>query len=282
MTSTRTASQRGAERVRELGPVLGSYHPVIAYNVERLRRDFRTGRSVVPHVRHRGGDAGGTTRALSHAPLASGALLRRLSRLVGRCSAGHRQSAAGTGDLHAGDMSEQHAACAAHAPRHRLRPGQSACRRCIRIGAAPADSSAGGQRKDARISTGRPIPLGCKQLRAVCTEQNIVLIFDEVFVGFRLAPGGASEYFGVRPDLVTYGKTLGGGLPVGVLCGRQAPDEAVSRRPAADICLARGTFNSHPDCDGGDERVPAPLRIRRRSSGFIADLDELWNAGRSG
>ena len=42
-----------------------------------------------------------------------------------------------------------------------------------------------------------------------------MLIFDEVFVGFRLAPGGAQEYFGVRADLVTYGKTLGGGFPVG-------------------------------------------------------------------
>ena len=47
-----------------------------------------------------------------------------------------------------------------------------------------------------------------------------MLIFDEVFVGFRLAPGGAQEYFGVRADMVTYGKTLGGGLPVGVVCGR--------------------------------------------------------------
>ena len=70
------------------------------------------------------------------------------------------------------------------------------------------------------------------KLRAVCTERNIVLIFDEVFVGFRLAPGGAQEYFGVRADMVTYGKTLGGGLPVGVLCGRKQPDEALPRGPA--------------------------------------------------
>jgi glutamate-1-semialdehyde 2,1-aminomutase len=61
-----------------------------------------------------------------------------------------------------------------------------------------------------------------QQLRQVCTERGIVLIFDEVFVGFRLAPGGAQEYFGVRADMVTYGKTLGGGMPVGVLCGRAA------------------------------------------------------------
>ena len=47
-----------------------------------------------------------------------------------------------------------------------------------------------------------------KRLRQVCAEKGIVLIFDEVFVGFRLARGGAQEYFGVRADLVTYGKTL--------------------------------------------------------------------------
>ncbi|MFX7866349.1 aminotransferase class III-fold pyridoxal phosphate-dependent enzyme, partial [Acinetobacter baumannii] len=47
-----------------------------------------------------------------------------------------------------------------------------------------------------------------KKLREVCTARGIVLIFDEVFVGFRLAPGGAQEYFGVKADLVTYGKTL--------------------------------------------------------------------------
>ena len=51
-----------------------------------------------------------------------------------------------------------------------------------------------------------------KALREVCTERNIVLIFDEVFVGFRLAAGGAQEYFGVRADMVTYGKSLAGGL----------------------------------------------------------------------
>jgi glutamate-1-semialdehyde 2,1-aminomutase len=85
-----------------------------------------------------------------------------------------------------------------------------------------------------------------KQLREVCTEKGIALIFDEVFLGFRLARGGAQEYFGVKADLVTWGKTLGGGLPVGVVCG---PHRLMRRfrddRPA-DICFARGTFNSHP------------------------------------
>jgi glutamate-1-semialdehyde 2,1-aminomutase len=65
-------------------------------------------------------------------------------------------------------------------------------------------------------------------------------------VGFRLAPGGAQEYFGVRADMVTYGKTLGGGLPIGVVCGRRALMKRYREERPADICFARGTFNAHP------------------------------------
>jgi glutamate-1-semialdehyde 2,1-aminomutase len=83
-------------------------------------------------------------------------------------------------------------------------------------------------------------------LRQVCTEQNIVLIIDEIFVGFRLAAGGAQDYFGVRADLVTYGKTLGGGLPIGVVCGRKDLMKRYRDDRPADVCFARGTFNSHP------------------------------------
>jgi glutamate-1-semialdehyde 2,1-aminomutase len=63
----------------------------------------------------------------------------------------------------------------------------------------------------------------------VCTERGIVLIFDEVLVGFRLARGGAQEYFGVKADMVTYGKSLAGGLPVGVVCGREGADAPLPR-----------------------------------------------------
>jgi glutamate-1-semialdehyde 2,1-aminomutase len=59
-------------------------------------------------------------------------------------------------------------------------------------------------------------------------------------------PGGAQEYFGVRADMVTYGKTLGGGLPVGVVCGRRDLMKRWREQRPADICFARGTFNSHP------------------------------------
>src|ERR1700751_4774625 len=115
-----------------------------------------------------------------------------------------------------------------------------------------------------------------KRLRAVCTEQNIVLIFDEVFVGFRLAMGGAQDYFGVRADLVTYGKTLGGGLPVGAVCGRKDLMKRFREDRAADICFARGTFNSHP-------YVMAAMNefLRRLEEPAICalyhGLDEIWD-----
>ncbi len=72
------------------------------------------------------------------------------------------------------------------------------------------------------------------------------MIFDEVFVGFRLAAGGAQEYFSVRADMVTYGKSLAGGLPVGVVCGRKDLMRRYRDDRPVDICFARGTFNSHP------------------------------------
>jgi glutamate-1-semialdehyde 2,1-aminomutase len=67
-----------------------------------------------------------------------------------------------------------------------------------------------------------------------------------VFLGFRLAPGGAQEYFNVKADLVTYGKTLGGGLPVGVICGMSRWMKRFDDKRPADLCFARGTFNAHP------------------------------------
>jgi glutamate-1-semialdehyde 2,1-aminomutase len=115
-----------------------------------------------------------------------------------------------------------------------------------------------------------------RKLRQVCTEKNIVLIFDEVFVGFRLAPGGAQEYFGVRADMVTYGKTLGGGLPVGAVCGRHQLMKRFREDRPADICFARGTFNSHPYVIGAMyeflQKLASP-EVRATYEG----LEERWN-----
>ncbi len=84
------------------------------------------------------------------------------------------------------------------------------------------------------------------ELRQVCTDKGIALIMDEVFMGFRLAPGGAQAYFNVQADMVTYGKTLGGGLPVGVVCGKRQWMKRFQENKPGDICFARGTFNAHP------------------------------------
>ena len=115
-----------------------------------------------------------------------------------------------------------------------------------------------------------------KRLRAVCSERNIVLIFDEVFVGFRLALGGAQEYFGVRADMVTYGKTLGGGLPVGVVCGRKDLMKRFREDRPADICFARGTFNSHPYVMAAMHEFLQRIG-RPEIQALYPDLDRVWN-----
>jgi glutamate-1-semialdehyde 2,1-aminomutase len=116
-----------------------------------------------------------------------------------------------------------------------------------------------------------------KRLRAVCSERGIVLIFDEVFVGFRLAPGGAQDYFGVKADLVTYGKTLGGGLPIGVVCGRKDLMKRFRDDRPVDVCFARGTFNSHPYVMAAMNEFLTHLD-RSDVRALYGKLDEVWNA----
>ena len=80
-------------------------------------------------------------------------------------------------------------------------------------------------------------------LRTLCDQYGALLIFDEVITGFRLAFGGAAEYFGVRPDMVTYGKIIGAGMPVGAYGGRKEIMEMVS--PAGPVYQA-GTLSGNP------------------------------------
>ena len=125
-------------------------------------------------------------------------------------------------------------------------------------------------------STARPTAEWLKALRQVCTERNIVLIFDEVFVGFRLAAGGAQEYFGVRADMVTYGKSLAGGLPVGVVCGRRELMRRFRDNRPVDVCFARGTFNSHPYVMAAMDEFLTRLADPAFRSVYDG-LDERWN-----
>jgi glutamate-1-semialdehyde 2,1-aminomutase len=82
-----------------------------------------------------------------------------------------------------------------------------------------------------------------EELRSVCDAENMLLIFDEVMTGFRLAPGGAQEKLGIRADLVTYGKVIGGGMPVGAFGGRKEIMEQIA--PLGKVYQA-GTLSGNP------------------------------------
>ena len=88
-----------------------------------------------------------------------------------------------------------------------------------------------------------PTPGFLQGLRQLCDEFGALLIFDEVITGFRLAPGGAQSYFGVKADLVTYGKIIGGGMPVGAYGGSRKLMELVA--PLGPVYQA-GTLSGNP------------------------------------
>jgi glutamate-1-semialdehyde 2,1-aminomutase len=266
---------RGSERVRDLGPVLGAYHPVTAYNVRRLLQISGLD-EISFHM-------SGTEAVMQAVRLAR--YHSRRTHLVRFCGAYHGW----WGDVQPGvgnplaaretytlkDMDEaslrvlrsrRDIACVLVNPLQALHPNVS----------APGDSTL--------IDSGRKAHFDraayaswLEQLRAVCSARGIVLIFDEVFVGFRIAPGGAQEYFGVRADMVTYGKTVAGGLPVGVLCGRHEYMRRFREDRPADICFARGTFNAHPYVMGSMYEF-----LQRIDTDAVRDLyrdlDEVWNA----
>ncbi len=266
---------RAVERVGELGPVLGPYHPVIADNVKRLK-ELSGLDEVSFHM-------SGTEAVMQAVRLAR--YHTRRSHLVRFCGAYHGW----WGDVQPGignplpahetytlkDMSDdslrvlrtrRDIACVLVNPLQALHPNAS----------APTDSSLVDGARNAHCDKDAYAEW-LKRLRAVCTEQNIVLIFDEVFVGFRLAMGGAQEYFGVRADLVTYGKTLGGGLPIGVVCGRKHLMKRFRDDRPADICFARGTFNSHPYVMAAMNEFLRYLETPRARE-LYRDLDRTWNA----
>ncbi|HTP63973.1 MAG TPA: glutamate-1-semialdehyde 2,1-aminomutase [Geobacteraceae bacterium] len=104
-------------------------------------------------------------------------------------------------------------------------------------------------------------------LRSLCTDEGIVLIFDEVMTGFRVAYGGAQELYGVTPDMTTLGKIIGGGLPVGAFGGKREIMEILS--PAGGVYQA-GTLSGNPlAMTAGIET----LKLLRRD-GFYRELEE--------
>lgn len=83
-------------------------------------------------------------------------------------------------------------------------------------------------------------------IRKVCNASGIVLMFDEVYTGFRLAPGGAQEYFDIIADVVVYGKSLGGGIPNGIVCGPRWLMNRNDETKPLRVAYVIGTFAAHP------------------------------------
>ena len=268
--------REGATTVEALGPVLGHYHPLVADNVRRLRAV-----SGMDEVSFHMSGTEAVMQAVRLARYHTGR--RRLVRFAGAYHGWWGDVQPGIGNpvpaddtLTLADMSDRtlevlasrrDIACVLVNPLQAMHPNRN----------APSD----GQLVDSagRTAAYDPVAYGAwlKRLVAVCRDAGVVLIFDEVFVGFRLAPGGAAEYFGVRPDLVTYGKTLGGGLPVGVLCGRADLMKRWRDDRPVDICFARGTFNAHPYVMGA---MDAFLRRLETAEGraLYDGLDARWAA----
>jgi glutamate-1-semialdehyde 2,1-aminomutase len=265
----------GAALAAPLGPVLGAYHPCVLENVQRLKA--LSGLDEVSfHM-------SGTEAVMQAVRLARYHTGRK--HLVRFCGAYHgwwEDVQPGPGnplppretytlkDMEARSLqvlrTRRDIACVLVNPLQALHPNAG----------APGDSSLLDSGRRAGFDRAA-YTAWLKQLREVCSERGIVLIFDEIFVGFRLAPGGAQQYFGVQADMVTYGKTLGGGLPVGVVCGRAALMKRYREERPADICFARGTFNAHPYVMGAmkaflDRLEQPPVRA------LYEGLDELWNA----
>ncbi|MES2717434.1 MAG: aminotransferase class III-fold pyridoxal phosphate-dependent enzyme [Pseudomonadota bacterium] len=265
----------GAARAQGMGMVLGSLHSSVAFNVQRLR-EISGLDEVSFHM-------SGTEAVMQAVRLAR--YHTRRTHLVRFCGAYHgwwEDVQPGPGnpvkprdtytlqEMHAHSLhvlrTRKDIACVLVNPLQGLHPNR----------AAPGDSALVDSSRRAGFDRAA-YTAWLQQLRTVCTERGIVLIFDEVFLGFRLAPGGAQDFFGVRADMVTYGKTLGGGLPVGVVCGKRALMKRFRAERPADICFARGTFNAHPQvmCSMQVflEQLETPA-IRAIYDG----LDARWNA----
>ncbi|WP_242417226.1 aminotransferase class III-fold pyridoxal phosphate-dependent enzyme [Sphingomonas panni] len=265
----------GSARVSDLGPVLGNYHPVIAANVARLRAI-----SGMDEVSFHMSGTEAVMQAVRLARYHTGR--RRVVRFAGAYHGWWGDVQPGIGNptpadntLTLSEMSDRtlhvlatrkDIACVLVNPLQAMHPNKG----------APSDGTMVDSSRAAHLDRAAYRDWLVK-LRDVCTRAGIVLIFDEVFMGFRLARGGMAEAFGVQPDMVTYGKTLGGGLPIGVVCGRADLMRRFRPEAPADICFARGTFNAHPYVMGAMavflERLDSP-----EVQAMYADVDARWDA----
>ncbi len=269
--------QEGAARVQAVGATLGAYHPCVLDNVRKLK--------AISGLDEVSFHMSGTEAVMQAVRLARYHTGRK--NLVRFCGAYHgwwEDVQPGPGnpmppretytlrDMHARSLqvlrTRKDIACVLINPLQALHLNQG----------APGDSSLVDSSRKAAYDR-QAYTTWLQQLRQVCTERGIVLIFDEVFLGFRLAHGGAQAYFGVQADMVTYGKTLGGGYPVGVVCGRAHLMKRYREERPADICFARGTFNAHPHVMGAMSVFLDKLELPEYKQ-MYEGLDALWDARR--
>ena len=265
----------GLAKTQSLGPTLGVYHPCVASNAARLKKI--SGMDEVSfHM-------SGTEAVMQAVRLARYHTKRK--NLVRFCGAYHgwwEDVQPGPGNpmppretYTLSDMSERslevirtrkNIACVLVNPLQAIHPNVN----------APGDSTLVDSSRRAGYDRAA-YTAWLHKLRQACTDNGVVLIFDEVFLGFRLAPGGAQEYFGVQADLVTYGKTLGGGFPVGVVCGKKEWMHRFRPDRPADICFARGTFKEHPVVMGAMSAFLDEIETPEIQA-IYEGLDERWNA----
>lgn len=265
----------GMALTQDLGPVLGSYHPVVSDIANRLK--------AISGLDEVSFHMSGTEAVMQAVRLAR--YQTRRKNIVRFCGAYHgwwEDVQPGPGNpmppretYTLSDMSERSLqvlrtrkdiACVLINPLQALHTNVN----------APGDSTLVDSSRSAAYDR-EAYTAWLKALRQVCTERGIALIFDEVFLGFRLAAGGAQAYFGVQADLVTYGKTLGGGFPVGVVCGKREWMRRFNEKRPADICFARGTFNAHPAVMGAMSVFLEQLETPEIKA-IYEGLDERWNA----
>ena len=241
----KTCIAKGVELAEKLGPVLGSYHPCVLDNAKQLC-ELSGMQEVSFHM-------SGTEAVMQAVRLAryhTGK--KKLVRFTGAYHGWWDDVQPGPGnpmppsphtltlnDMHPNTLrvlkNRNDIACVLINPLQAMHPNK----------AAPTDSTLVDSSRAVHFDKGAYTDW-LRQLRQVCTDKGIALIMDEVFMGFRLAPGGAQAYFNVKADMVTYGKTLGGGLPVGVVCGMSHWMRRFKSDRPAELCFARGTFNAHP------------------------------------
>jgi glutamate-1-semialdehyde 2,1-aminomutase len=238
--------KNGLEKVKDLGPVLGPIHPIVAENIEFLRTISRKD-EVSFHM-------SGTEAVMAAVRLARFNTRRKLIVCFSGAYHGWWDGVQpGLGSertiqdcLTLKEMNQSSLAV--------LR------RRAHEIAAVlinpiqsfhpnmPPPSDAILMTSDIRKTemSSSPYAEWLRCLREVCTASRIPLIFDEVFSGFRLAPGGAQEYFGVQADIVVYGKTVAGGMPIGVVCGKSNLMRRFDPERPMRIAYVVGTFSAHP------------------------------------